>query len=49
LAWESTDVRPFAFAGERDDVLGCGAELREFVVIETGGYDDEAIALESGF
>jgi len=30
-------------------VPGCGAELCEFVFVETGGYDDEAVALESGF
>jgi hypothetical protein len=42
-------VRPSAFTGERGDVLGCGAEFCEFLLVETGRYDDEAIALESGF
>jgi hypothetical protein len=49
LTWESPDVRPFAFTGERGDVLRSGAEFREFFLIETRGHDDEAITLESGF
>jgi hypothetical protein len=40
---------PFAFSGQRGDVLGCDAELLEFAIIETRGHDDEAIALETSF
>jgi hypothetical protein len=42
-------MRPFAFTGQRGDVLGSGAEFCEFYFVETGRNNDEAIALQSCF
>jgi hypothetical protein len=48
LAWESSDVWPFAFAGKGGDVVGGGSEGFDLGRGEVGGDDYEAVAFQRG-